>query len=134
MPFSHPVERRRARRRRDRREVRVTAGLAVLDAADGGAGDSPPLTFLGQTADISETGISFAVPYLRVDGQYFSRGGRQMRVLLRLASEDVEMQVTPVRCAPLDEGRPEMGSLIGADIAHVAETGRGPLCDYLRDQ
>ena len=125
-------DRRRAPRTRARHEAQVLAGYALLDAEAGAESPEHSLSLLGQTRDMSTIGLSLVVPSIRIDEHFCGGEGRTMRVRLGLPTAPVEFEATPVRCTPLDEGRPEKGYVIGAQIMRMTEDQRQRYQQYLR--
>jgi hypothetical protein len=127
-------ERRKYPRLMSRHEVSITANLSLFDVEAGMVGStSDSLTILGSTYDMSKIGISFRIPLVAVDERICQRPDFMLPLLVQLPVGPVRMQVSPVRCSPLDSRDSGAGSLIGGKIRRMAHFDRRLLIGYLRD-
>jgi hypothetical protein len=105
---------------------------------DGGKdGDAPPsaphtLRLIGHTRNISETGLAFIVPSLRIGDRFARLIGSQLRITLYLPSGHVDIRATPVRYEHLPPGDPERGYLIGVRIVEMADDEWVRMVEYVR--
>jgi hypothetical protein len=131
LPF--PGERRQAQRRRVKLEASLQADLSLLDAeTDAGGAPQKGLTLLGNTHDLSATGMSLVLPSFPVDERFCEMGDRKLRISFYLPSGPVEIEVAPVRCVPLHEKEPRRGYFIGARIVEMSDNEHNRLVSYLR--
>ncbi|HEX9919741.1 MAG TPA: PilZ domain-containing protein [Pyrinomonadaceae bacterium] len=102
---------------------------------DDDAATRPPQTLrlVGRTRNISETGIAFIVPTLRI-GEDFARViGSRLVIRLYLPSGHVEIHATPVRYEQLSQSSSsERGYLIGVRITEMADNEWVRMVEYVR--
>lgn len=90
------------------------------------------LRLVGRTRNISETGLAFVVPTLRI-GEDFARViGSRLVVTLYLPSGHVEIHATPVRYEQLSQSSSERGYLIGVRITEMADNEWVRMVEYVR--
>ncbi|HEY0005339.1 MAG TPA: PilZ domain-containing protein [Pyrinomonadaceae bacterium] len=86
------------------------------------------LNLVGQTEDISETGLALIIPVAEIDESYLKDEGNSLRIELFLPAGPVEIQARPVRYERLGEGRQKSifaeGYLIGAQITSISDRQR----------
>lgn len=70
----------------------------------GGRPSNLPTAIYGYTRDVSETGLAFVLPDLKVGGYHFDVPERAMSIRLKLPRGPIEMQVAYVRHAEVDGG------------------------------
>jgi hypothetical protein len=124
------------RRRAPRYMTHLEVGLALnvsLPGAGEGAGrkESQPVRLAGYTRDISASGLALIVPSIRVGGQYVTGENRRLRIILKLPTGPIEIQATPVRYRPLDEGGTDTGYLVGIQIVSMSDEDRALFDAYL---
>jgi hypothetical protein len=123
------------RRRAPRYITHLEAGLALSiempHAKTGSQGTGKPLKLAGYTRDISASGLALILPSIRIGGQYITGENRTLKIVLKLPAGPVEIQATPVRYSPLEEGGADTGYLIGAQITHMSEDHRARFDAYL---
>ena len=125
--------RRHNPRREAQHEVCLQANLSLLDAqVSVSQGNTQPLTIFGSTHDLSEAGVSLIVPLVPIDERYCAEEGQTLPLTLYLPSGQVHMQVTPIRCGPLDQQEPGKGFFMGAQIAAMDNGERARFLEYLR--
>jgi hypothetical protein len=132
MPGPFYQERRLSPRLPERHEAFVQAGTSLLDAQLGEDNSDFPLKLFGRTRDISATGLSFILPLFPIDEQFCAEEDGVLKVLLYLPNGPVNMQITPVRCIPLDKNHPEKGYFIGARIREMEDDERMRFTHYLK--
>ncbi|HEX8097517.1 MAG TPA: hypothetical protein VF507_05750 [Pyrinomonadaceae bacterium] len=92
------------------------------------------LNLIGQTRDISETGLGLFIPVAEIDERYLAGEGSSLQMELFLPSGSVEIHAKPVRFERLAEGKEKSifgeGYLIGAHITEVSDRAR--FLEYLR--
>lgn len=81
---------------------------------------------------MSEAGVSLIVHFLPIDERYCHEEENRLPVVLYLPSGEINMQVMPVRCRPLDEEEPGKGFFMGARITEIDPDERTCLNEYLR--
>lgn len=122
-------------RRATRHEAQLDARLLfTVSSADGEAGPTAPriLKLVGHTRNISETGLAFIVPSIRIGEQFAGVIGSSMRITLYLLSGHVEIHATPVRYEHLPASDPERGYLIGVRITEMADDEWVRMVEYVR--
>ncbi|HLL15412.1 MAG TPA: PilZ domain-containing protein [Pyrinomonadaceae bacterium] len=131
-------ERRGATRYAAQLDARLLFQLSVEPAPGGENGDDPAgtapqtLKLVGHTRNISEAGLAFVVPTLRIGDRFARVLGRQLRITLYLPSGQVEILATPVRYEQLPPGDPERGYIIGVRIVKMADDEWVRMVSYVR--
>jgi hypothetical protein len=116
------------RRRAPRYNVRLSAYVAVLDAAPG----APPSAGLaGHTRDASDGGLALLLPAVRVGGRYLVGEGVKLRITLKLGDASARLYGTPVRYEQLDGAPPEARFLVGVRLDDSGD--RAALAEYLKN-
>lgn len=110
------VERRQTPRRRVRCEAELTANLAILDVDEPETTQS--LIFFGETLDLSPAGISLVLPSTQID-ERFCDGSQKLLISLYLPRAIVGLEVSPVRCVPLNASNLNKGFVLGGRITQV---------------
>jgi len=110
------IERRRAQRLNINCDAELTANLSILDTEAPSSSDS--LVFLGRTKDLSAGGLAFVLPSIQID-ERFCGGGSRLRLSLYLPTGSVQLEVTPVRCEPLNPHNTGKGYFIAAQILSI---------------
>lgn len=127
------IDNRRTPRHRARHEACLEADLSLFNAqAEIVPGQDKPLTIFGSTRDLSEAGVSLIVPFVPIDERNCRDDSQMLLLRLYLPTGEVEMQVAPVRCNPLDEREPGEGFFLGARIAEMDSVDRARFNEYLR--
>ena len=110
------------------------AGLGEQEGGANANANTPAgtLRLVGHTRNISETGLAFIVPTLRIGDQFAHVIGSRLRIILYLPSGHVEIRATPVRYERLPHGNPERGYLIGVSIAEMADDEWVRVVEYVR--
>lgn len=106
-------ERRSAVRLKAGCDAELTASLSILDNDTQSQAES--LIFFGRTIDLSSEGLSLVLPSAPIDERYCNKVSR-ISLSLHLPKGSVNLQVSPVRCVPLDEEDTALGYLMGAKI------------------
>ena len=115
------------RRRAPRYRVKLSAFVAVLDAAPG----APPAAGLaGHTRDVSESGLALLLPAVRVGGSYLVGEGVKLRITLKLDGASARLYGTPVRYEQLDGAPPDARFMVGVRLDDAGD--RAILADYLK--
>jgi len=112
------MERRSANRLKAGCDAELTTSLSILDTDAQLSNES--LVFLGRTVDLSSKGLSLILPSTPIDERYCDTEAR-IQLSLHLPKGAVSLEVTPVRCVPLDEDDTALGYLIGAQILSFEE-------------
>lgn len=131
-PLSHGQEKRHTARVKARRDVTLSANLDAPDRSE--ACESSALRLTGYTRDLSEEGLSVILPSFPCESRELLGQKQPLTVTLQLASEQVTASAEPVRHAPLDERRPEQGSLMGLQITGMSEDDRQAFRESLRGE
>ncbi|HZH30397.1 MAG TPA: PilZ domain-containing protein [Pyrinomonadaceae bacterium] len=110
------------------------AGTGEGEGGAHGNGNTPASTLrlVGHTRNISETGLAFIVPTLRIGDQFAHVIGSRLRIILYLPSGHVEIRATPVRYERLPPEDTERGYLIGVRIAEMADDEWVRVVEYVR--
>ena len=115
------------RRRAPRYRVKLSAFVAVLDAAQG----APPSAGLaGHTRDLSDGGLALLLPAVRVGGRYLVGEGVKLRITLKLEGGSARLYGTPVRYEQLDGAPPDARYLVGVRLDDAGD--RAALAEYLK--
>ncbi|HEX8634509.1 MAG TPA: PilZ domain-containing protein [Pyrinomonadaceae bacterium] len=132
-------ERRSATRYAAQLDARLLFQMSVArdDAAAAATGGVAPdgdgtLRLVGHTRNLSETGLAFIVPTLRIGRQFAHVLGRRLRITLYLPSGHVEIRATPVRYEQLPPSDPERGYLIGVRITEMTDDEWVRVVEYVR--
>ena len=94
------VERREAPRCEVRLKVVIRLGGASLQAVVAGAAPEPA-EMIGETRNLSETGLAVCVPANRIGNRYLNVAGCKLKLTLMLPSGLVQMHATPKWCNQL---------------------------------
>lgn len=108
-----PTERRESPRISSRCDAELTASLSILDRD--AAPHSETIIFFGQTKDLAAKGLGLILPSARIDERYCNEANR-LKLSLHLPEGDVAMEISTVRCVPLNERDLGRGYLLGAKI------------------
>ena len=122
------MERRGASRLKAGCDAELTTSLSILDTDAHLSDDS--LVFLGRTVDLSSKGLSLVLPSTPIDQRYCDKEAR-IQLSLHLPKGAVCLEVSPVRCVPLDEEDTALGYLMGAQILSFEEN-QTEYNDFLR--
>lgn len=87
-----------------------------------------PLTILGRTLNISQSGLMLKVVDAEIDGEYLATQDYTMRLVIAIPPKPVEIYARPVHYERLSQG----GYLIGAQITKMNETERESFEAYFR--
>jgi hypothetical protein len=120
------------RRRAPRYNVRVSFSVSILDGKADDAKTRAPLTLVGRTRNVSESGLAIVVPSLNLGTGHLDDKDSTLRLLLDLPGERVEVQVNPVRSYPLDGADRDGGYFIGAKITHMSDASLARYTGFLR--
>ena len=90
------------------------------------------LRLVGRTRNISETGIAFIVPTLRIGGEFAHVIGSRLLIRLYLPGGHVEIHATPVRYEQLSPSSSERGYLIGVRITEMTDSEWVRMVEYIR--
>jgi hypothetical protein len=103
-----------------------------LSAHDAPARTTRTLRLVGHTRNISETGLAFIVPTLRIGDEFAQVIGSRLLIRLYLPSGHVEIQATPVRYEQLSPSSAERGYLVGVRITEMADHEWVRMVEYVR--
>lgn len=79
---------------------------------------------VGETRDLSKSGIAFVVPAIRINEYYLVGEGRTLNVELDLSGERVGFKVIGSRYEQVGEHASTAQFLVGAKITHITESAR----------
>jgi len=119
-------ERRAAPRYATRLEKSLTVYVSLSDPKLTGA------RLVGYTRDVSETGLGVVLPELRIAGRSVVHPERELRLMIGLPYEPVEMRAAAVRHVELGEDEFDSGYLVGVQIREMSPADRGRYMKYLR--
>jgi hypothetical protein len=129
-------ERRQSPRHQAKLQAHLLFSVLLMDTKTGGEEGAPPqnLNLVGQTRDISATGLGLVIPVEQIDEKYLTGEESVLQVELYLPTGPIEIRARPVRCERLSETGetsifPE-GYLIGAQITEVSDPDR--FIEYLK--
>jgi hypothetical protein len=123
---------RHHQRHQARHEICLRADLSLFDTQTTIAQEQEKsLTIFGSTYDLSAAGVSVIVPLISIDERYCYDEDKTLPLMLYLPTGQVNMQIAPVRCLPLDEKEPGKGFFMGARIAQIEDYERRRLVEYL---
>jgi hypothetical protein len=120
------------RRRAPRYDARLSFSVSVLDNDTRHENTRPPLTLVGRTRNLSDTGLALIVPSLRLGTNKLDDGDCILRLMLDLPTGTVEVHMMPVRSHHLSENDKDVGYFIGARITHLSDDARARLVKFLR--
>lgn len=128
---------RRATRHAAQLDARLLFQMSIAQpVADEQAGSTTTiprtLKLIGHTRNISETGLAFIVPSLRIGDRFAHVIGSRLRITLFLPSGHVEIYATPVRYEQLPPESSERGYLIGVCIIEMADDEWVRVVEYVR--
>lgn len=123
-------ERRRSHRMKAGCDAELTATLSILD------NDAHPhtdaLVFFGRTKDLSASGLSLVLPSTPIDERYCGESAMPLQLSLHLPKGPINLEVSPVRCEPLNNDDTALGYLMGAQILSI-DDNRDEYDEYLRE-
>ena len=120
------------RRRAPRYDVRLSFSVSILDDDARHENARPPLTLVGRTRNLSDTGFALVVPSLRLGTNKLDDGNSTLRLMLDLPTGTVEVHLVPVRSHQLGENDKDVGYFIGAKITHLSDDASARLLKFLR--
>jgi hypothetical protein len=127
------------RRQHPRHQLKLRAHLLfsvqLTGAREGEQGEpSESLNLVGQTRDISATGLGLVIPVAEIEEKYLTGEESTLSVELYLPTGPILIVAQPVRCERLSEtGEKSIfteGYLIGARITEVSDPDR--FIEYLK--
>ena len=121
------------RRRATRYRVRLPFSVSLLEKKSkeqDRAQRAPGL--VGETRDISESGLALIVPAIRIGQRYLTGEGRTLLIALELPAGIALIRAAPARYEPLEQAGAEKSYLIGARIIEMSDEDRTLLLDYLK--
>ncbi len=125
------IERRQSPRLRVACEAELFASVSLLDTSETDK-PSSSLVFLGATQNISLAGVALTLPSMKIDEKYCQEA-HSLKVSLHLKpSSSVELEISPLRCQPLNANDPDAGYLIGARITRVGAEGETEFKTFLQ--
>jgi len=117
---------------RYRREVPIK--LSFEPNGKTGKSDDPPKVFyvMGETTDLSSSGIAFIVSSIRVKENYLVGEGRVLNAELDLPNGKVSMKIVGQRYEQVGEHVSTARYLVGASINSMTDENREAYNDFLR--
>lgn len=130
-------ERRQSPRHQAKLKAHLLFSVMLVDEKEHGAGAGEPpqsLNLVGQTRDISASGLGLVIPVAQIDEKYLTGEESLLRVELYLPTGPIEIRARAVRSQRLSETElksifPE-GFFIGAQITEVSDPDR--FIEYLK--
>ena len=126
---------RRATRHAAQLDARLFFQLSAREPAatnDNAIRTPRTLRLVGRTRNISETGIAFIVPTLRIGDEFANVIGSRLLIRLYLPAGHVEIHATPVRYEQLSQSSSERGYLIGVRITEMTDNEWVRMVEYIR--
>lgn len=122
--------RRRARRYR----AQLPATVALYEARTGNTtpAASPLPTLVGQTCDLSETGLALHVPAIRIGERYLTGADIQLLITIELPSGTIHLRAAPARYEQLEKEGEKATYLIGARIVELGDDERRSFIEHLQ--
>lgn len=93
---------------------------------------SENLVMVGETRDLSKSGIAFVVPAIRINEYYLVGEGRTLNVELDLSGERIGLKVVGSRYEQVGEHASTAQFLVGARITSISESARESYEYFLR--
>jgi hypothetical protein len=108
-----------------------TTGQVIIDPETGLAGKRRKLTIAGETADISATGISFFVNFIRVGQHYLVSEGTRLKLEVDLPAGMLCLDAIGCRYENIDIDSSVSKFLVGARITKISAADKKLLEDHL---
>ena len=112
--------RRVARRFRVACEVRLPVGISMPNERIDPNAEHYPEPIMGCTHDVSESGLSFVLPWLSLGEERIDVAGYPLRIVLCLPGGIIIVHAETVRCQPLVDEQGRDGYLVGARIVRLS--------------
>ena len=90
------------------------------------------LTTSGETCDISENGISFIVPFIRLGEHYLVSDGTVLNLTVDLPNGQLHLKAKGCRYQQIEQDSSAGRFLVGAMIVEISEKDKVLLEDYLQ--
>ena len=87
---------------------------------------------MGETTDMSHSGIAFVVSSIRIKENYLVGEGRVLNAELDLPNGKVSMKIVGQRYEPVGEHISTARYLVGASISEITDENREAYDDFLR--
>lgn len=122
--------RRRARRYR----AQLHATIALFEPK---TGIETPVTsrlptLVGETCDLSETGLALHVPAIRIGERYLTGANIQLLITLELPSGTIRLRAAAARYEQLEKEGEKASYLIGARIVELSDDDRRLFVEHLQ--
>lgn len=121
------ADRRHAKRREARLPLTVSLAATIRQN-----GFRKQASLDGHTVDLSNTGLSFVVPAIRIAEHYLTGEDRRLWLKIDLPNRPINMEVRPVRYESLDEEQSEKGYVIGVLIQEMTDEDRADFERYVK--
>ncbi len=92
------------------------------------------LSTSGETCDISENGISFIVPFIRLGEHYLVSDGTVLDLKVDLPNGELHLKAKSCRYQQIEQDSPVGRFLVGAKIVEISEKDKVLLGDYLQTE
>ncbi len=117
-----------------RHKRQVPLKLSFEPNGNTGRTDAPPkyVYIIGETTDLSTSGIAFIVPSIRVKENYLVGEGRILNAELDLPNGKVSMKIVGQRYEQVGEHISTARYLVGASINDMSDENREAYNDFLR--
>jgi hypothetical protein len=126
-------DRRRASRRNARLSARLPFTVKLLDIKEESAGNvAAKISLAGHTSDLSETGLTLLLPFVRIGGTYLTDREHYLGIKLELPEGIVALLATPIRFEDRSGAGSEFRYLLGVRIIRIEEADRARYLAYLR--
>jgi hypothetical protein len=128
---SKAVDKRRTPRRRSALEVSLHGDTSMLDVKTKNDSEKFPLTLLGHTSDLNETGLGLVLPSFSIDEEFCADQSQTLQLEVSLPRASVKMEAAPVHCEPLNKREPTSGYILGMRITNMDESDRQRFLKFL---
>lgn len=116
-------------------EIHTQSRLERFSQAKAENIEKQQLTVSGETRDLSENGLSFIVPSIRLDSCYLVGSHEVLEMEIDLPNGRVKLEAVGCRYEQIEDLHASAGRfLVGAKISRIAEKDRALLADFLRGE
>jgi hypothetical protein len=120
------------RRSAPRHETQLACRVSLMAKKGGANGMRRARVLVGQTRDLSTTGLGVIMPAIRIGEHYLTGEGRTLLVEIDLPDGTVQLQAVAVRYERLEQDEDLLGYLIGLRIADLREPDKSRFAAYVK--
>ncbi len=124
-----------AKRVNSRKELNVPISVSIMPDRNSGnlSMSESKQVISGETLDLSDSGILFALSAIRIGGNYLAGEGRTLKAELSLPNGKIEMQIIGTRYEQQLEIHSSVNQFhLGAKIVQMSEEDRAIYNDFLK--